>query len=154
MTTMTTKPNVTALLEMGFVKAGSFEAFDIVALATAGALHKYQQQMAAAMTKEAQHVGVIYAYVENGEVVYIGETERTYIARQRNHLMNVYFTDHRRTAAVSKWQEFFASTAGYDIYILPAPVLEYAGLLVSLRQDLETTLVGMFSPRLNTRKKT
>lgn len=146
--------HIDKLKQFGFLRIGVLSGGeDLIALKQEGNLPSYITDRLKAMGETAKIKNVIYAYVVDGMVVYIGETERTFRERYNDHIRNLVDFAIRNKPAYLNWVEFFKTTEQYEIWQMPSPQVVYKGLKVNIRQDFETVLIGEFGPRLNKRTK-
>lgn len=142
------------LKQFGFSRIGEFSGgADLIALKQDGNLSSYINDKLKTMGEMAKIRNVIYAYVVDGIVVYLGETERTFRERYNNHIRNLVDFAIASQPAYLRWVEFFKTTDRYEIWQMSAPKVEVLGLEVNIRQDFETTLIGVFHSTMNTRTK-
>ncbi|MCE5181014.1 MAG: hypothetical protein LLG15_04355 [Betaproteobacteria bacterium] len=147
--------HIDKLQQFGFLRIGVFSGGeDLIALKQEGNLSSYINDKLKAMDETTKKKNVIYAYVVDGMVVYLGETERTFRERYNNHIRNLVDFAIENKPAYLHWVEFFKTTNRYEIWQMPAPQVEFRGLKVTIRQDFETVLIGEFDfPVMNTRTK-
>jgi hypothetical protein len=146
--------HISKLKQFGFSCIGQFSGCeDLVSLKREGTLSSYINDKLRTMGDAAKIENVIYAYVVNGMVVYLGESERTFGKRYNNHIRNLVDYAIRNQPSYLRWVEFFKKTDHYEIWQMPAPRVEVLGLNINVRQDFETALIGVFSPPMNTRTK-
>lgn len=147
--------HIEKLRQFGFSLIGEFSGGDdLVLLKQEGRLSKYISDNLDAMGDAAKIENVIYAYVVDGVVVYLGESERTFRKRYNNHIRNLVDFAINNKQAYLRWVEFFKTTDRYEIWQRVAPEVEVMGLRLSIRQDFETALIREFSmPPMNTRTK-
>lgn len=146
--------HIDKLIQFGFSRIGEFSGGeDLIALKREGGLSGYINDKLRAMGNKVKIENVIYAYVVDGRVVYLGESERTFGKRYNNHIRNLvdYAIDNK--PAYLRWVAFFKTTDRYEIWQMPAPQVEVMGLKLNIRQDFETALIGVFEPTMNTRTK-
>lgn len=143
------------LKQFGFLRIGVFSGGeDLIAFKQEGNLSSYINDKLKEMGEIAKKKNVIYAYVVDGMVVYLGETERTFRERYNNHIRNLVDYAINNKPAYLRWVEFFKVTDRYEIWQMSAPQVEVMGLIVNIRQDFETALIGEFGhPAMNTRTK-
>lgn len=142
------------LKQFGFSRIGKFSGGeDLIALKQEGRLSSYINDRLKAMGDLAKIENVIYAYVVNGIVIYLGESERTFSKRYNNHIRNLVDYAIEKKPAYLRWVEFFKTTGCYEIWQMSAPRVKIMGLTLNIRQDFETALIGEFSPSMNTRTK-
>jgi hypothetical protein len=147
--------HVDKLKQFGFLCIGEFSGGeDLIDLKQEGNLSSYINDKLKVMGEAANEKNVIYAYVVDGVVVYLGETERTFRKRYNNHIRNLVDFAIKNKRAYIGWVEFFKNTDRYEIWQMPAPQVEVMGMTVNIRQDFETVLISEFDyPRMNTRTK-
>ncbi len=146
--------HIDKLKQFGFSRIGEFSGGeDLIAIKQGGSLSSYINDKLMAMGEMAKIENVIYAYVVNGMVVYLGESERTFRKRYNNHIRNLVDFAIERKPAYLRWVEFFKKIDRYEIWQMPAPRVEVMGLNINIRQDFETALIGVFAPTMNTRTK-
>jgi len=147
--------HIDKLKQFGFLRIGVFSGGeDLIAIRQEGNLSSHINDKLKAMGETAKKKNVIYAYVVDGMVVYLGETERSFRERYNNHIRNLVDFAIENKPAYLRWVEFFKTTDRYEIWQMPAPQVEVMGLKVNIRQDFETVLIGEFEyPMMNTRTK-
>lgn len=147
--------HIDKLKQFGFSRIGVFSGGeDLIAIKQEGNLSYYINDKLKTMGETAKEKDIIYAYVVDGLVVYLGETERSFRERYNNHIRNLVDFAIESKPAYLGWVEFFKTTARYEIWQMPAPQVEVMGLKVNVRQDFETVLIGEFDyPKMNTRTK-
>jgi hypothetical protein len=146
--------HIDKLKQFGFSLIGEFDGGDdLIDLKKNGILSSYINGKLNAMGEMARIENVIYAYVVDGMVVYLGESERTFGKRYNNHVRNLVDSAIGNKPAYLRWVEFFKATDRYEIWQMAAPQVEVMGLTINIRQDFETALIGIFSPPMNTRTK-
>lgn len=146
--------HIEKLKEFGFSRIGEFSGGeDLLAIKQDGKLSAYINDKLNAMGEMAKVENVIYAYVVDGIVVYLGESERTFRKRYNNHIRNLVDFAIERKGVYLRWVEFFKTTDRYEIWQRSAPTITVMGLNINIRQDFETALIGVFAPLMNTRTK-
>jgi hypothetical protein len=147
--------HIDKLKKFGFSLIGVFSGGDdLIALKQEGNLSSHINDKLMVMGETAKKKNVIYAYVVDGMVVYLGETERTFRERYNNHIRNLVDFAIESKPAYLRWVKFFKTTDRYEIWQMPAPQVEVMGLKVNIRQDFETVLIGEFdNPTMNIRTK-
>lgn len=146
--------HIDKLKQFGFSRIGEFTGGeDLIALKQDGNLSSYINDKLKTMGEIAKIKNVIYAYVVDDLVVYLGESERTFRERYNNHIRNLVDFAIEGKPAYLRWVEFFKTTNRYEIWQMPAPRVNVMGLEIVIRQDFETALIGVFDPMMNTRTK-
>lgn len=147
--------HIDKLKQFGFSRISRFSGGeDLIALKQEGNLSSFINDKLEKMGEAAKKKNVIYAYVVDGMVIYLGETERTFRERYNNHIRNLVDFAIDNKPAYQRWVEFFKTTGHYEIWQMLAPQVEVMGLKVNVRQDFETVLINEFDhPTMNTRMK-
>lgn len=147
--------HIDKLKQFGFKPIAEFSGGeDLISLKRDGNLSSYIKGKIEAMGDMATIENVIYAYVVDGTVVYLGESERTFGKRYNNHIRNLVDFAINNKPAYLRWVEFFKTTDRYEIWQMAAPRVEVMGLNLNIRQDFETALISVFDyPEMNTRTK-
>lgn len=146
--------HIDKLKQFGFSCIGEFSGGeDLIAIKQGRGLSSYINDKLKTMGEIAKIENVIYAYVVDGIVVYLGESERTFCKRYNNHIRNLVDFAIEGKPAYLRWVEFFKNTDRYEIWQMHAPRVEVMGLNINIRQDFETALIGVFTPTMNTRTK-
>ncbi|OLE58258.1 MAG: hypothetical protein AUI36_13775 [Cyanobacteria bacterium 13_1_40CM_2_61_4] len=136
---MAHESNLDKLIKMRFVECGEWTAHD--------------GQLTAKLLKCADEPKVLYAFVVDGMVVYIGKTIRSLRSRMQGYRSpgKTQFTNIRNNAKVL---QALNSGKRVLIYVLPDNgLLSYGGFHVNLAAGLEDDLVKQLSPPWNGGKK-
>lgn len=148
------RSDIDKLTEFGFTKIADFHGGeDLIELKREGGLPAFITSHLNQIGDKAKVRNVIYASVVDGIVTYLGETERDFKSRYRNHIDNLVNFALNGKPAYLRWVEFFKTVGHYEIWQMKAPEIEVLGLKVNVRQDFETALIGVFNPVMNTRTK-
>jgi hypothetical protein len=139
------------ITELGFVKVGDFPRYD---------LRKDHVSRGASVEDMLSELGgygsfadLVYIYVCNDEVVYVGETKQSLRDRLNNRLLSLTASHKRHSGASARWLEFMNGEGSYSLWIRTSRKIAIDGVTVSLRLTEEQALIKKFMPRLNTKSK-
>lgn len=123
------------LIELGFIKVGYWNLVDF--------------KINFVLSSHGEEKDVLYSYVSNGQIYYIGKTTRSLEQRLKGYQRPG--PTQKTNIRVNKSILYHLERAlPIDIYILPDPEsLKYRGYKISLAGGLEDTLIDVFKPEWN-----
>lgn len=101
------------------------------------------------LTDIKDHMDVVYVYVVDGVIVYVGETGENFSTRFKRHINGVMSTSKEPIPSRLRWRELLGSNGVAQIYIHKCQTSDYFGEQVSLRGGFESALISKFDPALN-----
>ena len=123
------------LIEIGFQQAGHWRLDD--------------GKLVAELTRLATQRNILYAFIADGEVKYIGKTVSTLAGRMRGY-RNPAETQMTNIRNNSRIREVLEEGGAVDIYALPDNgLLHYGAFHINLAAGLEDDLIRVISPEWN-----
>lgn len=95
------------------------------------------------------HRDVVYVYVVDGVIAYVGETGENFSTRYKRHINGVMSTKKEAIPSRVRWRKLLGSKGVAQIYIHKCDSVDYCGEKVSLRGGFESALISKFKPELN-----
>ena len=127
--------NLQRLLELGFGPAGEWQL--------------KSGQLSFQLDRYREGKNILYAFVANGQVLYIGKSTRTLYERMNNY-KNADSTQRTNIKNYSRIKEDLEHNKRIEIYVfIRNESLIYRGVMVNLAAGLEDNLITMFKPPWN-----
>lgn len=107
----------------------------------------------AALSEIKNHHDVVYAYVVDDKIMYIGESGESFAIRFTRHINGVSQQGKKPIPSRVRWRELLNSGGKAQIYIHQCATSNYHSEEVSLRVGFESALITKFNPPLNSPRK-
>jgi hypothetical protein len=107
----------------------------------------------AALSEIKTHHDVVYAYVVDCQIMYIGESGESFATRFTRHINGVSQQGKKPIPSRVRWREMLNSGGKAQIYIHQCATSNYHSEEVSLRVGFESALITKFNPPLNSPRK-
>lgn len=106
-----------------------------------------------ALSEIKNHHDVVYAYVLDGQIMYIGESGESFATRFTRHINGVSQQGKKPIPSRVRWREMLNKGGKAQIYIHKCATSNYHSEEVSLRVGFESALITKFNPPLNSPRK-
>jgi len=127
------------LLKIGFIKVGVWSL--------------YNSHIQFSLTSHVSEKGVLYSFVSNNEIKYIGKTTQTLSNRMKGY-QKPGSTQRTNIRVNDKIKTLLGHSLPLEIYILPDDgLLKFGDFKLSVAAGLEDTLINEYNPEWNIKKK-
>ena len=139
--------NASFLKEHGFNLAGNI-ALNMSDCATS---NEFIKASLLSLSDAKDFHDVVYVYLVDGRIVYVGESGESFATRFTRHIRGV--SQKAPIPSRVRWKELLTSNGSAQIYIHKCGVVDYFGEEVSPRVGFESALITKFNPPLNSPRK-
>lgn len=105
----------------------------------------------ASLSDIKDHLDVVYVYLVDGQIAYVGESGESFSTRFTRHIRGV--SQKEPIPSRVRWKELLNSNGLAEIHIHKCGAIDYLGEEVSPRVGFESALITKFNPPLNSPRK-